>query len=109
VLSGKYAADVEPPAGSRGANEGDDVVRRLTDKNLRVAKAVTEVAQGCGKSSAQVAINWTLINPLINSIIIGPRNMEQLEDNLGSVGWDLDQKLQQKLNEVEPPVIDCRD
>lgn len=109
VLSGKYAADAPPPAGSRGANEGDDVVRRLTDKNLRVAGAVTGVAEACGRSSAQVAINWTLINPLINSIIIGPRTMEQLEDNLGSVGWVMDQELQQKLNEVEPPVIDCRD
>ena len=109
VLSGKYAPHQEPPAGSRGANPGDDVVSRLTEKNLRVAQAVSEVAEDCGKSPSQVAVRWTLVNPLINSIIIGPRTIEQLEDNLASVGWDLEPDVEQRLNEVEPPVIDCRD
>jgi len=109
VLSGKYAPHHKPPAGSRGANPGDDVVQRLTEKNLRVAQAVSEVSEACGRSPSQVAIGWTLVNPLINSIIIGPRTMEQLEDNLGSVGWVLEPGMVQMLNEVEPAVIDCRD
>jgi 1-deoxyxylulose-5-phosphate synthase len=109
VLSGKYAADAEPPLGSRGATPGDDVERRLTDKNLHVARIVNDVAQSCGKSPSQVAIHWTLVNRQIDSIIIGPRTMDQLEDNLGATGWDLDPVLVQKLNEAEPPVIDCRD
>jgi len=70
---------------------------------------VNDVAQSCGKSPSQVAIHWTLVNRQIDSIIIGPRTMDQLEDNLGATGWDLDPVLVQKLNEAEPPVIDCRD
>jgi aryl-alcohol dehydrogenase-like predicted oxidoreductase len=108
VLSGKYAADQQPPPDSRGANPGDDLISRLTEKNLRVARATAETAAECGKSTSQVAIQFTLANPQIDSIIIGPRTMEQLEDNLGSVGWNLSPEELEMLNELEPPVIDCR-
>ena len=34
---------------------------------------------------SQLAIAWTLTRPVVTSPIIGPRMMEQLEDNLGSL------------------------
>ena len=42
-----------------------------------------------GYSISQIALAWQLSNPLITSPIIGPRNLEQTEDNLGVLGLRL--------------------
>ena len=49
-----------------------------------------KVAADTGKTSAQVALNWVLARGGITAPIIGARNVDQLDDNLGAVGWDLD-------------------
>jgi aryl-alcohol dehydrogenase-like predicted oxidoreductase len=49
-------------------------------------------------SISQVALGWLLTNPYITSPIIGPRNLEQLEDNLGAVGLRLTQEEVEMLN-----------
>ena len=41
------------------------------------------------KKPAQVAINWLLQRPGVTTPIIGARTNEQLESNLGAVGWSL--------------------
>ena len=45
--------------------------------------------QEIGKSPAQIALNWLLQRPGVTAPILGARTMEQLEDNLGAVGWSL--------------------
>jgi aryl-alcohol dehydrogenase-like predicted oxidoreductase len=42
-----------------------------------------------GHSISQVALAWLLSDPLITSPIIGPRSLEQLQDNLGAAGLRL--------------------
>ena len=42
-----------------------------------------------GRSISQVALAWLLSDPLITSPIIGPRTLDQLDDNLGAVGLRL--------------------
>jgi len=104
ALTGKYAPDQEPPPDARGAQPGNNMAERLNDLTYRAAQAVTEVAETRGKTPSQVAIQWTLANSQIDSIIIGPRTLAQLEDNLGSVGWELAQEEKEKLDAVNPPV-----
>jgi aryl-alcohol dehydrogenase-like predicted oxidoreductase len=36
-----------------------------------------------------VSLAWLLSNPLVTSPIIGPRTIEQLQDNLGAAGLRL--------------------
>lgn len=104
VLTGKYAPDQEPPSDARGAQPGNNMADRLNDLTYRAAQVVTEMAEACGKTPSQVAVQWTLANPPIDSIIIGPRTLAQLEDNLGSVGWELGPEEKEKLDAVNPPV-----
>ena len=54
-----------------------------------IVDALEEVAGETGKSVPQVAINWLLRRPTVASVIIGARNEEQLQQNLGAVGWSL--------------------
>ena len=42
-----------------------------------------------GASVSQIAIAWLLHQPCVNSVVIGVRTLEQLEDNLQSVNIQL--------------------
>ena len=53
-----------------------------------------------GFSISQVALAWMLSNPLITSPIIGPRNLEQLKDNLRSIELQLEPKEIRMLEEA---------
>jgi len=54
-----------------------------------VVDALEEVANDLGKTVPQVALNWLVQRPSVATIIIGARNEEQLQQNLGAIGWNL--------------------
>ncbi len=58
------------------------------------------MAEEVGKTPAQVAIRWLLQRPGVTAPIIGARTMEQLESNLGAVGWELSQEQMDRLNQA---------
>lgn len=73
--------------------------KKLSEQELNIAKAVDEVADELGKSSAQVALNW--VRQQHNSIpIIGARNEKQLKDNLSCLEFTLSGEQMNKLSEV---------
>ena len=55
-----------------------------------VVDALDGVAQETGRTITQVAINWLLQRPTVSTVIVGARNEEQLRQNLGAVGWNLE-------------------
>ncbi len=61
-----------------------------TERTWAVLDEVRAVAGEAGRQPAQVALNWLLQQPAITAPIIGARNLDQLEANLGAAGWDLD-------------------
>jgi aryl-alcohol dehydrogenase-like predicted oxidoreductase len=54
-----------------------------------VVDALDKVAAETGRTVPQVALNWLLQRPTVSSVIIGARNEEQLQQNLGAMGWNL--------------------
>jgi aryl-alcohol dehydrogenase-like predicted oxidoreductase len=74
--------------------------RRATERNWRTLDAVGEVSEETGKSYAQISLNWLLRQEGVTAPIIGARRMEQLEDNLGAVGWALDEEQVRRLSEA---------
>jgi diketogulonate reductase-like aldo/keto reductase len=52
---------------------------------------------------SQVALNWVRNRPGVSSVLIGCRNIEQLEDNLASAAWELGDEDLAVLNEVSAP------
>ncbi len=85
LLTGKYQGGV--PEGSRGALPSMGfLVKGLTDvaKNAAVGK-LASVASELGCSLAQLAIAWTVRNPLVSTVITGASRISQLQDNLGAV------------------------
>jgi aryl-alcohol dehydrogenase-like predicted oxidoreductase len=101
VLTGKYSkADLVPPdmnnLGSRKAINA--ITGRLSEHNLGVAEVVGEIAQQLGKTSAQVALAWTLVNPAVTAPVLGVRTVAQLEDNLGALDVHLSADHLARLN-----------
>ncbi len=95
-LSGKYSRE-NPDAGSARQYRTQAY---MTDANFNILEALEVVAQAHGKSISQVALAWVMANPVITSPIIGPRNLEQLIDNIGAVGLSLSAEEIDALNKV---------
>jgi len=54
-------------------------------ENLPKVKRLNELARQRGQSLAQMAVAWTLRNPVVTSALIGASSVEQLEDNLAAL------------------------
>ena len=58
-------------------------------KNLRAVEELKGVAKRYGKTLPQLALNWTLSNPVISTALVGCRNPGEVDDNAGSLGWKI--------------------
>lgn len=104
VLSGKYLPGQPPPPDSRAARQDRRILQtELREESFEVAQKLKSLADAHGKSVAQFALAWVLANPLITSVIIGPRTMEQLGDNLGCLGFVPSQEDETAINQLVPP------
>jgi aryl-alcohol dehydrogenase-like predicted oxidoreductase len=91
-LSGKYHEGKTPDPGSRvgrGDRWDDLPEQRESQLTWRVIERLREIAGNRGKTCAQVAINFLLRRSPLVIPIFGARTLEQLGQNLGSVGWEL--------------------
>ena len=108
-LSGKFKRGMTaPPEGSRielaeQKNWGEKWSAYNNEQTWRTLDALHEVAMEMKRHPAQVAINWLLQKPGVTAPIIGTRRMEQLENNLGSVGWLLPADQIAKLDAASEP------
>lgn len=100
ILTGKYAKDAAFPTGTRGGDTENPITftYRLDDRAWNIVDAVKDAAAKTGKSAAQISLNWVLNRRGITAPIIGARNLAQLEDNLGAVGWQLDDETGKALS-----------
>jgi aryl-alcohol dehydrogenase-like predicted oxidoreductase len=99
VLTGKYAKDHDFPAGTRGAETQNPITftYRLDDRAWNTVEAVKAAAESTGKTAAQVALNWVANREGVTAPIIGARTVAQLQDNLGAIGWKLDDETRKSL------------
>ena len=89
LLTGKHSKDGSPADSRFGkVAEGDiwEMLKRslFTDRNFSIVAKVGDVASALLTTHAAVAVAWTLAQDGVTSAIIGPRTVEQLEDNLAA-------------------------
>ncbi|MBE0609567.1 MAG: aldo/keto reductase [Dehalococcoidia bacterium] len=87
LLTGKYSRDAQPPEDSRYANMDANPMyrRRMNDAIWDVIEGLEAIAKEKGVSLSQLSLAWVMQQPGVTSPIIGPRTMEQVEDNLKAV------------------------
>jgi aryl-alcohol dehydrogenase-like predicted oxidoreductase len=97
ALTGKLRRGKAAPGESRLAT-ADFLAGTRSDKLYEVIDALDEISRDSGKTISQVALNWVLQRPSVVSIVIGARNEEQLQQNIGAVGWKLTVEQMAKLD-----------
>jgi aryl-alcohol dehydrogenase-like predicted oxidoreductase len=86
VLTGKYKSAADAGTPGQRISPGS---RRISDRNLAIARHVEAVAKEIGRTPSQVAIAWVRQKPGVMIPILGARTVKQLEDNLGCLAFEL--------------------
>ncbi len=108
-LAGKYrkGREIDPQSrvgrGDRFIDRPDSPVGR---RKLDLVEELVPMAAEVGANLAQYALAWTLVNPVVTAPIIGPRTMEQLEDNLGALDVAIPAEHLRRIDELVPPGMD---
>jgi aryl-alcohol dehydrogenase-like predicted oxidoreductase len=100
-LSGKFTRE----ATGEGRRKTFDFPPVDKEKGYDIVEVLARVAKERGASVAQIALAWVLANAAVTSVIIGARNLKQLDDNIGAVEISLSADDLKALDEVSriPP------
>jgi aryl-alcohol dehydrogenase (NADP+) len=91
VLTGKYKPGAEPPADTRaGRNDKRIMETEFRAESLEIAQKVKAHAEKKGMTAGDFAVGWVLANPIITSVIGGPRTLEQWNGYLDALGKRFD-------------------
>ncbi len=103
LLSGKFSRTQQKPADSRRTEFDFPVVDK--DRTWKILDVMAPIAKAHGCSAARVSIAWLLAKPVVTSVIIGAKRLDQLADNLAAAELTLTQGELKKLDDVSvlPP------
>lgn len=103
LLSGKYGRDQTAEAGSRRVVFDFPPVN--VDRAYYCIDVMRAIAQARGVSVAQIALAWLLHRPVVTSVIVGAKRVEQLDDNIAATRIALTNEELERLEEVSelPP------
>lgn len=99
-LTGRYTRE-EPKEGRMTSKVGESAwINRASDKNFVILDTLLEAANELGKTPAQVALRWLIQREGITSPIFGASKLEQFEDNIGAIGWEMPEEVWNRLEQV---------
>jgi aryl-alcohol dehydrogenase-like predicted oxidoreductase len=104
VLTGKYPPG-QPPAEGTRAGSGDKRIleTEFREESLVIAQKIKARCEARGQVPGQFAAAWVLANPLVSSVIAGPRLLSHLEDVYGAVDLVLDKDDEAFINSLVVP------
>jgi aryl-alcohol dehydrogenase-like predicted oxidoreductase len=101
--SRKFTRTNQKAADSRRSEYDFPIVDKERTWNILDVMAPIAKAHGC--SAARVSLAWLLAKPVVTSVIIGAKRLDQLQDNLAAIELTLTQNELRQLDEVSalPP------
>jgi len=89
-LTGKYMQSEGLPKGSR-AETSDRIQTYISDnRSNEILRGLLQLSEEKESTPSRIALGWLLSRPAVSSAIIGPKNEEQLIDNLACLELQLD-------------------
>ncbi|WP_336646800.1 L-glyceraldehyde 3-phosphate reductase [Microbacterium sp. USHLN186] len=82
LLTGKYLAD---GTAQRAQKRGSLPDRPVSEEGLAVLRGLNDIAADRGQTLAQMALQWTLRDPVVVSALIGASRTEQLDENIAAL------------------------
>ncbi len=99
ILSGKYQVGQSIPEGSRAALS-IKVRESLSDNIIQVIGALQGFAKALGREVIELALAWLLARPQVSLVLVGVRNILQLETCKEAVNWKLSDKNLEDLDAI---------
>src|SRR6202167_4705309 len=103
LLSGKYSRANQKPADSRRTDFDFPIVDK--ERTWKILDAMAPIARAHECSPARVSLAWLLAKPVVTSVIIGAKRLDQLQDNLAAFDLTFTEDELRRLDEVSdlPP------
>jgi aryl-alcohol dehydrogenase-like predicted oxidoreductase len=98
LLSGKYSRTHQDPADSRRTDYDFPIVDK--ERTWRILDVMAPLAKAHRCTPARLSLAWLLAKPVVTSVIIGAKRLDQLQDNLEAVELALTQDELRQLDEV---------
>lgn len=102
ILTGKYSEQGPFPKGIRGL-----LFKQLLSGSQPLLDCLQAIATSRNKTMSQVALNWCVVKGTIP--IPGAKSVEQAQQNIGALGWQLDAgemaELDQAAANVDKPMV----
>jgi aryl-alcohol dehydrogenase-like predicted oxidoreductase len=98
LLSGRFSRENQKPEGSRRSEFDFPIVDK--ERTWRILEAMAPIAKDHDCSPARISLAWLLSKPVVTSVIIGAKRLDQLQDNLAAVELMLTEEEINRLDEV---------
>ncbi|MBI1311474.1 aldo/keto reductase [bacterium] len=105
ILTGKYKPGESFPEGSRASRSDPRMLQaELRESSLEIAQSIAEHAEGTkGCAASHFALAWALANPIVTSIILGPKTVDQFNDNLKCLDVEITAADEDFIDGLVPP------
>ncbi len=104
VLTGKYKPGEVPPSDSRAGRKDKRMMEtEFREESLVIAQKFKAHAGKKGLTSGQLAFAWVLSNRIIDSVIGGPRSLEQWTEYYGGLQYILDREDEEFVDSLVHP------
>jgi aryl-alcohol dehydrogenase-like predicted oxidoreductase len=99
------SSDDAPPKGSRFARVKMYRRRYWNPRAIESANAYRKVADDLGTTTGALAYRWLATRPGVDSILIGPGTMEQLDFALDQCALTLDDETMKRIDEIHEMLV----
>ncbi len=105
ILTGKYTDAAKPPAGTRAAGSGAEMMEDyFTQAVLDAVAQLAPLAKEAGATMGQLALAWCLRRPEVSSVIVGATKVDHVDDNAATADLDVDASLFARMDAILAPV-----
>jgi aryl-alcohol dehydrogenase-like predicted oxidoreductase len=103
LLSGKFSRQNQRAEGSRRSEFDFPIVDK--ERTWKILEVMAPIARAHDCSPARISLAWLLTKPVVTSVILGAKRLEQLRDNLAAMELELSDEEIRELDEVSalPP------
>jgi aryl-alcohol dehydrogenase-like predicted oxidoreductase len=98
LLSGKFSRENQKPAGSRRSEFDFPIVDK--ERTWKILDVMAPIAKAHDCSPARISLAWLLSKPVVTSVIIGAKRLDQLQDNLAADDLHLTPDETKQLDDV---------
>ena len=105
LMAGEFTEETVFEEGDWRATKGSNVSLQLFlpgifQRNVQAVNEIKAIAEGLGKSLPHLALNWVLSHQAVSTSLVGARRPEQVEENMGALGWTLEDDARRAIDRV---------